>query len=201
MEIPKNSNNYNNDDHFERIVLLSEVTFSNFDYLKDTLYIFARRYSEQAYQVPYISINVKEPDPIYIKNTKGQYQLMKTSLDCFSFIWLVLRDLNRYGHITLPKGYLKDMVQVVQKAIDAGSLKEFKSEEQLFDKECGILFYLKSAEGFTKVGERHMGFWFRFEGDIYFIHNSYLKGGVVEQRFTISEFTTTTLLSKYKTFL
>lgn len=160
----------------------------NLSNLRDTVYIFAKRYSEPNYKLQFTASNCN-----YIKDGSGRWVKMNSGIDCFGFVLLVLKDLARYGFIDFPhQKKIVNVIDLLRNALNKGILIEVDSWDKCFENSlCGLFFYTKSSIGWGTKGCRHLGFYFVFDNQITLVHNTLFYGeygGVVEEKYSKVEF-------------
>lgn len=103
-------------------------------------------------------------------NPTIEYFKNNNKIDCFSYVWLVLRHLASLKLIIFPSNLVYRANEFLPLVIKNKYLKKFencdknymKFIEYLKHKKCGIFLHLKSKDGLKTRGKRHMGLWFYF---------------------------------------
>jgi hypothetical protein len=87
------------------------------------------------------------------------------NFDCFQFVWFALQELAETGVIEPKINKFEPLYNTISKlltAIEIGCMVELIDIDQL---STGVIFYLKTKNGWDKMGERHLGFYFT-NGDV-----------------------------------
>ena len=127
----------------------------------------------------------------YLPSNSSQvdlYKLYKGNIDCFSFVWVVMRDMSKIYGFDFPTELVYGANIVLDEAVSQNLLSKFQNVEQLDDKTCGIFLLLYNSDGLTAQGHRHMGFWFKKDSEIRVVDFWVSKKCVVEQVFSPQEF-------------
>lgn len=110
------------------------------------------------------------------------------NFDCFQFVWFALQELAETG-VIFPKidqyRAVYNTISKLHNAIANGYMTKLVDISQLT---TGIIFFLKSSEGWDNMGERHLGFYFTNGNIIEMISDRNSVKGVDIETFTRQEF-------------
>lgn len=137
----------------------------------DILYLSARRYCHPCYTITYLTSSKN----FYLDSDRNWVKI-NGGVDCFAFVILVLKDLGRMGLIQFPFYRVKGVIEILRQSELDCTLQQIHSSDAIEVNQCGVFFYTKNLEGWSTIGERHMGFYFRFEDGFRLIHNSIYYG-------------------------
>jgi hypothetical protein len=110
------------------------------------------------------------------------------NFDCFQFVWFVLQELAETG-IIYPKisSYqpIYDTIPKLHLAVNQGYMTKLTEINQL---STGVIFILKTQQGWDKMGQRHLGFYFTSGEKVHMISDRNVKKGVDVESFGRQEF-------------
>jgi hypothetical protein len=110
------------------------------------------------------------------------------NFDCFQFVWFVLQELAESGVIGPQiESYMPvyDTILKLHEAIENGYLSKLTEMNQL---STGIIFFLKTPQGWENMGERHFGFYFTQGDRVQMISDRNSVKGVEAETFDKQEF-------------
>jgi hypothetical protein len=135
---------------------------------RDTMYIFALRYTEPKYRFCY-----KACDNNWVRDEHRQWVKTNSNIDCFAFVMMVLKDLSNAGFIDFPQYYISNVIDIVRLALNQKVFISIQNCKIIIDNQySGIFFYTTNINGLVTRGNRHMGFYFTFGDSVHIIHNT-----------------------------
>ena len=146
--------------------------------------IFSIDFSSKAFELYNQSSKYLPSKPSHI----DLYKLYKGNIDCFSFVWVVMRNMSKIYGFDFPTELVYGANIVLDEVVSQNLLSKFENLGQLDNKACGIFLLLYNSDGLKVQGHRHMGFWFKNDLEIRVVDFWVSKKCVVEQAFSPKEF-------------
>jgi hypothetical protein len=166
-----------------------QLLYKDFRNIKDQLYEVCKFYSEPQNNPGYFKWQ-EGKDLVYRDYMSKKVIEMEEviNFDCFQFVWFVLQELAETGVIGPKIESYQPVYNTILKlhvAIEKGYMIKLEEINQL---SVGIIFFLKTPEGWENMGERHLGFYFTNGDKVQMISDRNSAKGVDIETFGKQEF-------------